>query len=63
MPNQINKQRYLTPLFCLLRQNVASSLSQKVTDGTFDLARAKEIAGWLFVDNPKNLFKLDRFLS
>lgn len=47
----------------MARQNVAASLAQKVTDGTFDLARAKEIANWLFVENPKNLFGLGRFLD
>ena len=47
----------------LARENVAASLAKKVTDGTFDLARATEIATWLFIDNPKNLFSLDRFLE
>ena len=47
----------------LARQNVAASLAQKVTDGTFDLARAKQVAEWVFIDNPKNLFKLDRFMN
>jgi len=47
----------------LARQNVAASLAQKVDDGTYDLARAKLVAEWVFVDNPKNLFDLDRFVS
>lgn len=42
----------------LARRNVAATLSQKVGDGSFDLERAKEIARWLFVDNPTRLFKL-----
>ncbi len=42
----------------LARQNVAAALAQKVADGVFDLDRAKEIAGWLFVDNPTRLFDL-----
>ena len=47
----------------LARQNVAAALTQKVTDGSIGLARAKEIAAWLFVENPKRLFRLDRFLD
>ena len=47
----------------LARQNVAVALSQKVTDGSISLDRAKEISNWLFIDNPKNLFGLDRFLN
>jgi len=47
----------------LARQNVAASLAQKVADGSISLARAKELAEWLFVDNPKRLFGLDRFLD
>jgi predicted TIM-barrel fold metal-dependent hydrolase len=46
----------------LSRQNVARSLARKVTDGSFSLARAKEVALWLFVENPKRLFGLERFL-
>ncbi len=46
----------------LARQNVAASLARKVDDGTFSLARAKEIATWVFVDNPRNLFSLERFV-
>ena len=44
----------------LARQNVAASLAQKVADGSFDLDRAKEIAQWVFVDNPKRLFGLEK---
>jgi len=47
----------------LARENVAASLAQKVTDGTFDMTRAKEIADWVFVENSKNLFGLGRFLN
>ena len=46
----------------LARRNVAAALAQKVTDGSFSLARAQEVAGWLLVDNPKHLFGLERFL-
>lgn len=42
----------------LARRNVAAALTQKVEDGSFDGERAKEIAGWLFVDNPARLFGL-----
>jgi hypothetical protein len=47
----------------LARQNVAMALAQKVTDGSFSLERAREIATWLFVDNPMRLFGLERFLA
>ncbi len=47
----------------LARQNVAASLAQKVEDGTYDLARAKLVAEWVFFDNPRRLFKLDRFVD
>ncbi len=47
----------------LARRNVAWSLSQKVNDGSVSLARAKEIANWVFIDNPRNLFKIDKFLG
>ena len=47
----------------LARQNVAASLAQKVADGSIGLSRARELAEWLFVDNPKRLFGLDRFLD
>jgi hypothetical protein len=47
----------------LARQNVATALAQKVTDGTISLSRAEEIATWMFIDTPKRLFKLGRFLN
>lgn len=47
----------------LARQNVAAALAAKVADGSFDLDRAKEIAGWLFVDNPTRLFKLEQLAA
>ncbi len=43
---------------CLARRNVAAALAQKIADGSMDLDRAKEIAGWLFIDNPTRLFGL-----
>ncbi len=42
----------------LARQNVAQALAIKVDAGVFDLSRAKEIATWLFVDNPSRIFNL-----
>jgi predicted TIM-barrel fold metal-dependent hydrolase len=42
----------------LARRNVVAALAQKISDGSMDLDRAKEIAGWLFVDNPMRLFGL-----
>lgn len=42
----------------LARRNVAAALAQKVADGSFDLDRAKEIARWVFVDNPMRIFDL-----
>lgn len=47
----------------LARHNVAAALTQKVTDGSFSLPRAREVATWMFVDNPQQLFRLDRFLA
>jgi predicted TIM-barrel fold metal-dependent hydrolase len=47
----------------LARQNVASALARKVDDGSFSLARAVELATWLFVDNPRRILGLDRFLD
>ena len=47
----------------LARRNVAAALADKVTDGSFSLPRATEVATWLFVDNPRRLFGLDRFLD
>jgi hypothetical protein len=46
----------------LARRNVACSLAQKVADDTIDLERAKEIATWLFVENPKRILGLEKFL-
>jgi uncharacterized protein len=46
----------------LARQNVAASLAQKVTDSSISLSRARELANWMFVENPKKLFNLERFL-
>ncbi|MGD0090305.1 MAG: amidohydrolase family protein, partial [Planctomycetota bacterium] len=42
----------------LARRNVAAALAQKVGDGSFDLDRAKEVARWVFVDNPVRIFSL-----
>lgn len=42
----------------LARRNVAAALAQKVEDGSIDLDRGREIATWVFVDNPKRLFGL-----
>ena len=42
----------------LARRNVAKALAIKVEDGVFDVDRAKEIAKWLFVDNPARVFKI-----
>jgi hypothetical protein len=41
------------------------ALAQKVTDGSFSLslARAKEIASWVFFENPKRIFGLERLLK
>lgn len=47
----------------LARRNVAASLARKVQDGSFDLDRAKEIAQWLFLDNPVRIFGLQRLLK
>lgn len=44
----------------LARRNVATALAQKIADDSFDLDRAKEIAHWLFIDNPINLFNLSK---
>jgi hypothetical protein len=43
----------------IARDNVAKALAMKVAGGCFDLDRAKEIAHWLFVCNPKRIFKLN----
>jgi hypothetical protein len=47
----------------LARRDVAASLAQKVDDGSISLSRATEVASWLFVDNPKRIHRLDRFLQ
>lgn len=43
----------------LARRNVAAALATKVEDGSFDLDRAREIAEWVFVRNPRRLFHLE----
>jgi len=43
----------------IARQNVAAALAQKVADGSFDVERGREIAHWLFVDNPARIFGLE----
>lgn len=43
----------------ITRRNVARALAIKVGDDVFDIDRAKEIAHWLFWDNPKRIFDLD----
>jgi kynurenine formamidase len=47
----------------LARQNVALALASKVADGSFDLERAQEIAGWLFVANPIRIFGLEKLVA
>jgi len=47
----------------LARHNVAAALAQKVADGSFDLARAQEIARWVLVDNPVKLFGLEAVVA
>jgi hypothetical protein len=42
----------------LARQNVAASLAAKVAGGSMGLDRAKQVAQWMFVDNPTRLFGL-----
>ncbi|TFG61918.1 MAG: amidohydrolase, partial [Spirochaetales bacterium] len=42
----------------LARRNTAKALAGKVTEGLFDLDRAREIARMLFYENPKRIFKL-----
>ncbi len=46
----------------LARRNVAMALATKVDDGSFDFDRAREIAGWLFVDNPTRIFGLKEMI-
>ena len=43
---------------CLARSNVAAALAQKVADRSFSFHRATEIARWVFVDNPMQIFNL-----
>ena len=43
----------------LAREDVSRALAIKVEEGVFDIDRAKEICRWLFVDNPKRIFRLD----
>ena len=43
----------------IARENVTRALTAKVADGVFDVDRAKEIARWLFIDNPRRIFRLD----
>lgn len=45
----------------LARANVAAAMAQKIADGTMDMDRAKEIAGWMFVDNPSRIFGLEKW--
>jgi predicted TIM-barrel fold metal-dependent hydrolase len=42
----------------MARRNVAKTLSAKVEGGVFDMDRARQIAKWLFYDNPKRIFNL-----
>jgi predicted TIM-barrel fold metal-dependent hydrolase len=42
----------------LAQQNVAKALAIKVEEGFFDFDKAKEVAGMLFYENPKNIFRL-----
>ncbi len=46
----------------LARRNIASSLAQKVQDGSMDLNRAIEVARWLLVDNPAAVFGLKKYV-
>ena len=43
----------------IARENVSRSLAMKVSQGVFDTERARQIAGMLFFNNPKELFRLD----
>jgi uncharacterized protein len=43
----------------LARDNVATALAAKVADGTMDLERARLIADWLLVDNPRRILRLE----
>ena len=42
----------------LARECVASALAEKVKDGSFGLERARELARWMFFDNPVRIFRL-----
>ncbi len=42
----------------IARENIARALAIKIENNCFDLERAKEICKWLFVDNPKRIFKI-----
>ena len=42
----------------LARDNVAGVLAGKVADGSFDLERARQIAHWVFIDNPRRILRL-----
>ncbi|MBD3242552.1 MAG: hypothetical protein GF331_18325 [Chitinivibrionales bacterium] len=42
----------------IARENISRALAEKVDRGIFDFDRAKEVASWLFVDNPKRVFGL-----
>lgn len=42
----------------LARNNVAAALAAKVADGSLDMVRARQIAEWLFVDNPRRILCL-----
>jgi predicted TIM-barrel fold metal-dependent hydrolase len=47
----------------LARRNIAATLAVKVAEGSFDLARAREVAGWLLVDNPRRILRLGERLA
>ena len=43
----------------IAQQDVAKALSVKVEERLFSIDKAKEVAGMLFYDNPKNIFRLE----
>jgi len=43
----------------LAKENLAKALSLKVSEGLFDVDKAKEIVKWSFYDNPLKIFKLE----
>jgi hypothetical protein len=47
----------------MARENVSRALARKVSDGCFDVERAKEIAGMLFFSNPFSIFKLSETMQ